>query len=109
MGYYILYNDKKNAYLTSCINPRGGSTVNSSQFMQNRYKHDINSQRILPWILGQDVFRDDRCIWIQLSIPLDREVVTTTYTVLESIWDDNYATWQSFLFNRSVIDIDANF
>jgi cyanosortase A-associated protein len=33
VGYYTLYNNSKQAYLTACINPQGGSSVTSSQFM----------------------------------------------------------------------------
>jgi cyanoexosortase A len=97
VGYYLLYHDQQNAYLTACINSRGGSTVNSSQFMTNRYKYDVTLDRMLPWIFGQDVLRDDRCIWTQLSIPLNREIATNVYPVLESVWHENYATWQSLL------------
>ncbi|WP_234300951.1 cyanoexosortase A system-associated protein [Sphaerospermopsis aphanizomenoides] len=100
VGYYALYSDDKQAYLTACINPRGGSTVNSSQFMSNRYKYDLTLNRLLPWILGQDVLRDDRCVWTQLSVPLNGMVATQSYTVLESFWNDNYATWQSLLFAK---------
>ncbi|WP_413171770.1 cyanoexosortase A system-associated protein [Anabaena azotica] len=100
VGYYTLYNDSKQAYLTACINPRGGSTVTSSQFMKNRYKYDIISNRFLPWIAGQNLIRDDRCIWTQLSIPLDGYVAHEIYTVLESIWNDNYATWQSLFLTK---------
>lgn len=99
VGHYALYSDSKQAYLTACINPRGGSTLTSSQFMQNRYKYDITLNHLLPWILGQDVLRDDRCIWTQLSVPLNGLLATDIYTVLESIWNDNYGTWQS-LFSR---------
>ncbi len=42
VGYYTLYNDSKQAYITACINPRGGSTVTSSQFMKNQYKYDLS-------------------------------------------------------------------
>jgi cyanoexosortase A len=100
VGYYVLYSDDKQAYLTACINPRGGSTVNSSQFMSNRYKYDVTLNRLLPWVLGQNVLRDDRCIWTQLSVPLHGVVATDIYTVLESIWNDNYATWQTLFMTK---------
>ncbi|WP_016951912.1 cyanoexosortase A system-associated protein [Anabaena sp. PCC 7108] len=99
VSHYALYSDGQQAYLTACINPRGGSTLTSSQFMQNRYKYDVTLNRLLPWVFGQDVIRDDRCIWTQLSIPLNGSLATEIYTVLESIWDDNYSTWQS-LFTK---------
>ncbi|MEA5575962.1 cyanoexosortase A system-associated protein [Anabaena sp. UHCC 0451] len=100
IGYYALYSDGKQAYLTACINPRGGSTVISSQFMKNRYKYDVNFKKLIPWFLGQNVLRDDRCIWTQLSMPLSDVIATDNYTVLESLWKDNYSTWQSLLMKN---------
>ncbi|MEH2364420.1 cyanoexosortase A system-associated protein [Nostoc sp.] len=97
IGYYELYSDSKQAYLTACINPRGGSTVNSNQFMQNRYTYDLTWNRLLPWFLGKEVLRDNRCIWTQLSIPLNGVVNSKVYPVLESFWAENYVAWQSLL------------
>ena len=94
-GYYILYEDSKEAYLTACINPRGGSTVNSTQFMQNRYQYDLKINRILPWLFGKDIMRDDRCLWTQLSVPLNGVSATNIYPALESIWLENYPKLQS--------------
>ncbi len=99
IGYYLLYSDAKQAYLTACINPRGGSTVNSAQFMQNRYTYDLTWSRILPWIFGKEILRDNRCIWTQLSVPLNEVADSKVYPVLESFWTNNYATWQSLFLN----------
>ncbi|MEO3704110.1 cyanoexosortase A system-associated protein, partial [Trichormus azollae HNT15244] len=85
---------------TACINPPGGSSVTSSQFMKKQYKYDLSSNYLLPAIAGQNLITDDRCIWTQLSIPLDRYVATEIYTVLESIWNDNYATSQSLFLTK---------
>ncbi|MBD2503650.1 cyanoexosortase A system-associated protein [Anabaena azotica] len=97
IGYYTLYSDSKQAYLTACINPRGGSTVTSNQFMQNRYTYDLAWNRLLPWIFGQEVLRDNRCIWTQVSIPLNGAVDSSVYPILESFWAENYVAWQSLL------------
>ncbi|BAZ32286.1 putative eight transmembrane protein EpsH [Cylindrospermum sp. NIES-4074] len=103
VGYYALYSDANQAYLTACINRRGGGTVTSAQFMQNRYAHDLTWSRILPWVLGKDVLRDNRCMWVQLSAPLNGVADTNIYPVLESIWTNNYAAWQSlFPTNQGV-------
>ena len=99
IGYYLLYSDTKQAYLAACINPRGGSTVTSAQFMQNRYTYDLTWNRLLPWLLGKEVLRDNRCIWTQLSIPLNGVVDSKVYPVLESFWSENYVVWQSLLVN----------
>ncbi|WP_373527907.1 cyanoexosortase A system-associated protein [Nostoc sp.] len=98
-GYYLLYSDSKQAYLTACINPRGGSTVTSAQFMQNRYTYDLTWSRVLPWIFGKEILRDNRCIWTQLSVPLNEVADSKVYPVLESFWTNNYATWQSLFLN----------
>jgi cyanosortase A-associated protein len=103
IGYYALYSDTNQAYLTACINRRGGGTVTSAQFMQNRYAYDLTWSRILPWVLGKDVLRDNRCMWVQLSAPLNGVADTNIYPVLESIWTNNYAAWQSlFPTNQGV-------
>jgi cyanoexosortase A len=104
IGYYALYSDSKQAYLTACINSRGGSTVTSSQFMQNRYTYDLTWKRIVPWFLGREVLRDNRCIWAQLSIPSSGVASADIYSVLESVWTANYTAWQSlFLQNHNVL------
>ncbi len=101
IGYYALYSDSKQAYLTACINPRGGSTVTSAQFMQNRYTYDLTWSRIIPWVLGKEVLRDNRCIWAQLSVPSNGVADANIYSVLESAWTANYTAWQSqFLFKK---------
>ncbi|WGV28997.1 cyanoexosortase A system-associated protein [Halotia branconii] len=99
VGYYLLYSDAKQTYLTACINPRGGSTVTSTQFMQNRYTYDLTWSRIVPWIFGKEILRDNRCIWAQLSIPLNEVADTEVYAILESFWVANYANWQSIFLN----------
>ncbi len=70
-GYYTLYNDSKKAYLTACVNPNGGSTVNSQQYLQNRYIYDLNWSRILTWLLGKNILKENRCIWVQLSVSIE--------------------------------------
>ena len=100
IGYSNLYSDGNKGFLLSCVNPRGGGTVNSQQFMQNRYQYDLSFNRFLPWIFGQDVLRDDRCLWTQLSVPVKGRQPDDIYSVLESIWLENYWKWQSLLLNK---------
>ena len=103
VGYFTLYDDGNKAYLTSCINPRGSGTIDFAQFMQNRYKYDFSSDRILPWLFGQNVLRDDRCLWTQLSVPLNKASASDIYPVLESLWLENYTKWQSFFIGKKII------
>ncbi|MBO3459248.1 cyanoexosortase A system-associated protein [Aetokthonos hydrillicola Thurmond2011] len=95
IGYYVLLNDSNQAYLTACINPRGGSTVTQDQFLSNRNSYDSTANRILPWLLGTAILKDNRCLWIQLSTALDGAGSESTYPILESVWDTNYTLWRS--------------
>ncbi len=94
IGYYALTTDSHQAYLTACINPRGGSSVTSAQFLQNRISYDFTWNRITPWLLGTSTLKDNRGVWVQLSIPLDGTTKEQALKTLESIWSDNYPTWQ---------------
>lgn len=95
IGYYYLKNDGNLAYLTACINPRGGSTVTSAQFNQNRSNHDFTWSRVVPWVLGKEILKDNRCVWVQLSTRLNGANDESAYRLLESVWADNYTAWQS--------------
>lgn len=90
IGYYVLLTDSNQAYLTACINPRGGSTVTQAQFLHNRNNYDFTSNRILPWLLGTAILKDNRCLWVQLSTPLDGANSEPAYRILESVWAANY-------------------
>lgn len=92
-GLYSLFVHQKRAYLSTCINPRGGSTVTHEQFMQNRSTYDMRFSRLLPWLLGQEDLRDLRCLWAHLSIPLNRASPEHAYQVLENAWFSWYQWW----------------
>ncbi len=95
IGYYELKNDARLAYLTACINPRGGSTVTSAQFNHNRFNYDYTWSRVVPWVLGLEILKDNRCVWVQLSTRLDGSNYESATRILESVWAANYSTWQS--------------
>jgi cyanosortase A-associated protein len=90
-GYYSLYSDKGRSYLLSCINPKGVSTVTSTQFLANRNKYDFESARYLPWVLGEESLRDFRCLWVEMSMPVDSNIA---YPILEKVWVVWYQYWQ---------------
>jgi cyanosortase A-associated protein len=95
-GFYSLYNDKNKAYLSACINPRGGSTVTSDRFNRNRLIYDTRINRIVPWLLGKADILDKRCLWAHLSLPLDRNTpIDETYQMLENVWFDWSDWWRS--------------
>ena len=94
VGFYYLFAYQQRAYLSTCINSRGGSTVTETQFQQNRYRYDINLGRLVPWLLGQQPFQDKRCLWAHLSIPLKNSASGDAYQTLEKAWFDWYQWWQ---------------
>lgn len=100
VGHYGLVTHQGQAYLSSCINPRGSSTVTTEQFTQNRYAHDLQLSRILPWMLGQTSLLDYRCLWTVLAIPLkstsgsSSPTPETAYKNLELIWFSWHQWWQ---------------
>jgi len=94
IGFYSVFAYQQRAYLSACINPRGGSTVSQLQFMLNRYIHDLRWSRILPWLLGQGPLTDRRCLWAHLSIPLENSAPEEAYQSLETVWFSWYRWWQ---------------
>lgn len=52
IGFYNLFTFQRRAYLSTCANPRGGSTVTEAQFQQNRYLYDLQLGRFLSWLIG---------------------------------------------------------
>ena len=101
-GHYLLFSDQKRAYLSSCINPRGGSTITEDQFMQNRNTYDINPERIISYLLGTTDLRDTRCLFTILSIPLENQNLDSqnfnfldeSYQKLEKAWTNWHQDWQ---------------
>jgi cyanosortase A-associated protein len=89
-GYYSLFNHKGRSHLVSCINPRGTSTVTSQQFLLNRNTYDFQSDRIIPWFLGQVSLRDLRCLWVDMSMP----EAAKSASILEKAWEPWYQYWQ---------------
>ena len=94
IGFYTIFSDKNRAYLSSCINPRGITTVTQKQFSQNRYKHDLKYSRLLPWLFGRETIRDRRCLLTNLSIPVKNLQPEIAYKILQSAWQDWYLWWQ---------------
>lgn len=94
LGYYAVFVHQQQAYLNACINSRGGSTFNSSQFDTNRLRYDFQLQRIAFWLLGRQELRDNRCLWTHLSMPL-KHSASDTYSTLEQAWVSWYQWWNS--------------
>lgn len=95
IGHYLVYTHQGKAYLSSCINPAGGSTVTGIQFQQNRHAYDLRLDRLLPWLLGQADLQDQRCLWANLTLPLQQLEPERAYQILETAWFSWYGWWQS--------------
>lgn len=92
VGHYT-YQDR--AYLSSCINPQGESTVTGGQFAQNRRKYDLKLDRFLPIFLGSESLQDRRCLWVLMSIPLEKTSPDQAYQSLEKAWIPWFQWWSS--------------
>lgn len=95
VGFYSLFVHQGRSHLSACINPHGGSTVTSAQFLANRHTYDLQPQRLFPWLLGKESLLDKRCVWAHLSTPLSQMPAETSYSVLEQAWLSWYQWWNS--------------
>ncbi|MDZ7957544.1 MAG: cyanoexosortase A system-associated protein [Aulosira sp. DedQUE10] len=93
VGYYGLFAYKNQAYLSSCINPQGESTVSTEQFLHNRHIYNLRFRRLLPWLLGEESFFDRRCLWAHLSTPVNNSDYQSAYQRIEKAWFDCYRWW----------------
>lgn len=94
VGFHALFTYQEKAFLSSCINPRGGSTVTFDQFRENRNTYDVQLGRLLLWLLGFKELRDFRCMWNVLSVPLKTAKPEEAYPILESAWFSWYSWWE---------------
>ncbi|HCF29491.1 MAG TPA: cyanoexosortase A system-associated protein [Cyanobacteria bacterium UBA11049] len=95
IGFYNLFTYQGKAYLSTCINPRGGTTVTDRQFKQNRNTYDVQFNRIVPWLLGQKELKDNRCLWTHISTPLKDTTPDHSYQLLETAFFSWYQWWYS--------------
>jgi cyanosortase A-associated protein len=93
VGFHGILQHKNRLYLSSCINPSGGATVTSQQFRYNRNTRDWNPNRILFWLLGRGNIQDRRCLWTQMSVPLDKTTPEDAQKILENAWVSWYGWW----------------
>lgn len=91
----VFFTHQQQAYLSACINPKGGSTFTSQQFDSNRIRYDFQFQRLLLWLFGREGLRDNRCLLTLLSTPLSQASPEAAYTTLEQAWFSLYKWWHS--------------
>lgn len=94
MGFYGILQQQNRLYLSSCINPRGGATVDAEQFRYNRNTQDIRFDRLLFWLLGKGTIQDNRCLWAQMSVPLNKTTPEEASKVLQNAWVSWHRWWQ---------------
>ncbi len=94
LGYYAVWVHQERAYLSACINSRGGSTVTADQFSENRNTYDVEFSRFIPWLLGFQELRDLRCLLTTLSIPVEKASPDHADKILEKAWFSWYRWWQ---------------
>ena len=94
LGHYLIFENNRRTYLASCINPQGESTVTLPQFRHNRYFNDIRINRLWGWLVNSETIRDDRCLWVNMSLPSAENSPQATTAVLESVWASWYHWWQ---------------
>lgn len=95
VGFYSLSVEAGQAYLRSCINPRGESAITYGQFIQNRYSTDLQPGRLFRWLSGHEPIRDHRCFWTHMSVSLNQTAPETAYQLLEKAWPDWHRWWHS--------------
>lgn len=95
IGFYTFFLARDRAYLSTCLNPQGESTVTHEQFARNLNASALQPGRIIPWLLGQLDLRDRRCLWVHMSVPLDNNTSPeVARKQLESFWISWYGWWK---------------
>lgn len=94
IGAYGLFVDGQRVYLSACINPRGESTVTSTQYVRNKLLSDVNFSRLFPWLLGQERLIDKRCLWAHLSVQSQKYSTINIYAIIKKAWFLWYQWWQ---------------
>jgi cyanosortase A-associated protein len=93
IGHYGLFSYQDKAYLTACINPRGGTTFTKEQFSDQRNTSMMQFDRILLWLIGKEDLRDWRCLWVNMSTPVQQSNPQAAYVILQDTWKDWYSWW----------------
>jgi len=94
LGTYHLFHDQETAYLSACLTPEGESTINVAAYMNKTNRGIFNGQTLIPRLLGQRSLRERRCLWVNLSTPLQQNSPEASYRRLESVFKAGYSQWQ---------------
>ncbi|MDR9404346.1 MAG: cyanoexosortase A system-associated protein [Halothece sp. Uz-M2-17] len=99
-GNYHLFQDDEKAYLSACLTPTGESTVDFTNYVNKANRNMFEWQTLIPRLLGQKSFRERRCLWVNLSTPLNPDLPETSYKILESVFKTGYPQWQGLFENQ---------
>lgn len=95
VGFYGFWQSEEQVNLSGCISPYGGTTLTAEQYGQQQNKNALKISRIIPWVLGTDSLRDMRCLWTNISVPIQPgESQEKLYPILEKVWFSWYEWWQ---------------
>lgn len=94
-GFYNSFIVQEQLHFTSCVNPRGSTTVTAAQFFHNRYTFDLQPKRLFAWGLGRENLLDQRCLWLHLSTPLQGKNRDQMLAVLQEAWQSLTAWGQA--------------
>jgi cyanosortase A-associated protein len=95
VGYYGFWETEEEVHLSGCISPYGGTTLTAEQYGQKQNKNALKISRIIPWAIGTESLRDMRCLWTNISVPIQPgESPEKFYPILENVWFSWYEWWQ---------------
>lgn len=103
VGYYALFFDQERAYLSSCINSYGFTTVTEDQFIYYR-PLDLSFSHISAYLIGTRDLFDSRCLLSTLSIPLGKNTMAELQKnsiekkaqILEKAWIEWHQNWKDY-------------
>lgn len=94
LGTYRLFHDQETAYLSACLTPEGESTINVTAYVNKTNRGIFNWNTLMPRLLGERSLRERRCLWVNLSTPLQHNSPEASYRRLESVFKAGYSQWQ---------------
>ncbi|MBD2325537.1 cyanoexosortase A system-associated protein [Alkalinema sp. FACHB-956] len=72
IGTYRSFTYQKRAYVSTCLTPTGRAVINKTQFQKQQYLHLLEPKVWGRWAIGQGNLLEQRCIWAQISMPIQQ-------------------------------------
>jgi cyanosortase A-associated protein len=86
IGSYGLSLNQGQAYLDTCLNPRGKGTFTREQFIANQTNYSMQPSRLIALLWSQERLNDHRCLWVHLALPAGKVQPKAVYPILEKAW-----------------------